>query len=212
MINKIAEYYQPVACRGSLLFLLMNDLPKLKSYYQFPFITFLDLYTLGVTVTANAYRERSTMGELSLPTSKSAASSLKNSSYHSPTSIIKKSPKIDTMNKNTSDKKDKSDCADSIAVNVKDLYQINADIISTENRDSQLEKIGVEISKRAEEIKKFPDDKKFNIRSRIIFLKKNVTAVLYDFLRIGISERDEEIVGTLLSLRILQIEGHINQV
>ena len=104
---------------------------------------------------------------------------------HSPTSIIKNSPKIDTMNKNTSDKKDKSDCADSIAVNVKDSYQISADIISTENYDSQLEKIGVEISKRAEEIKKFPDDKKFNIRSRIIFLKKNVTAVLYDFLSSG---------------------------
>ena len=187
----------------------MNDLPRLKSYYQFPFTTFLDLYTLGVTVTANAYRERSTMGELSLPTSKSAASF---SSYHSPTSIIKKSPKIDTMNKNTSNKKDKSDCADSIEFNVKDSYQVSADIISTENYDSQLEKIGVEISKRAEEIKKFPDDKKFNIRSRIIFLKKNVTAVLYDFLRIGISERDEETVGTLLSLRILQIEGHINQV
>ena len=215
VMNEIAEYYKPVACRGSLIFLLMIDLRRLKSYYQFSFTTFFDLYTLGVTVEADAYRERSTMGELSLPPINSTTSSIKKDTSQSMTlpSNIKHSPifhKTDKKIINNDTEKDKkdctyTDCTDITAADIKDL-------MCTESYDLLLETLCAEIMKRAENIRKFPDDKKFNIRSRIIFLKKNVTAVLYDYLRIGISERDEETVGTLLSLRILQIEGHINQV
>lgn len=50
-IDELFEQYRPVARRGALLFIMMNNLNRLHTYYSYSINSFIDFFLLGIKST-----------------------------------------------------------------------------------------------------------------------------------------------------------------
>jgi dynein heavy chain len=57
-INTASEFYRPAACRGALVFFLMNELYKIHSFYKFSLDSFLIVVRRAITIVAEAAKAK----------------------------------------------------------------------------------------------------------------------------------------------------------
>ena len=58
-INMASEHYRPAACRGALVFFLMNELYKIHSFYKFSLDSFLIVVKRAIDIVAAAAKAKS---------------------------------------------------------------------------------------------------------------------------------------------------------
>lgn len=80
------------------------------------------------------------------------------------------------------------------------------------NQETDLDKLGEQIAKLVSEIEERDRIAEgSNLQERLQELQKSVSIVIYDFVRMGLFEKDKLIVVTLITLRILVDDGLLNK-
>jgi dynein heavy chain, axonemal len=180
-IRRTSEKYRPVAARASLLFFLMNDLPKVHTYYTYSLSAFVDVFYRGIDAVSLRLPATAAADTAPLPSSAAPEGELEREASQSSDGGLDPSQALS------------------------DAVEMDGDMASAPNGEEggDME----EGKKGAMERRELTDEE---LAQRCVVLVEAITRTVFQYLCRGLFERDKLTVAAVLALRVLVSEGRLS--